>query len=69
MFVQGFLIDGLATMMAGLQNPPHVVELCLNHMESNRMKRIYQLYEYEPQMKTAWNALGKRLEELLGQAS
>ncbi len=55
-----------ATMMAGLQNPPHVVELCLNHTENNRMKRIYQLYEYEPQMKSAWNGLGKWLEELLG---
>jgi len=54
-----------ATMMAGLQNPPHVVELCLNHTESNRMKRIYQLYEYEPQMKSAWSTLGEKLDTLI----
>lgn len=54
-----------ATMMAGLQNPPHVIELCLNHTENNRMKRIYQLYEYESQMRQAWQSLGDKLSTLL----
>ena len=43
---------------------PEVAERCLNHTEENRVKRIYQRYTYEAEMKQAWEKLGKLLERL-----
>lgn len=53
-----------ATMMAALGVRPDVIEHCLNHVEPNKVKRIYQRYSYEPEMKAAWRLLGERLELL-----
>jgi len=53
-----------ATMMASLGVRPDVIEHCLNHVEPNRVKRIYQRYSYEPEMQAAWRLLGERLELL-----
>ncbi|MGF6601439.1 integrase [Paraburkholderia sp. GAS448] len=50
-----------ATMMQGLGVLPVVVEKCLNHREENRIKRTYQTYGYEPEMRHAWRLLGERL--------
>ncbi|HEY8359417.1 MAG TPA: tyrosine-type recombinase/integrase [Ramlibacter sp.] len=50
-----------ATIMAELGALPDVVERCLNHIEEQRMKRIYQRAQYEAPMREAWRVLGERL--------
>jgi len=42
-----------------------IIERCLNHIEENKLKRIYQRQEPRKQMQEAWCLLGKRLEALL----
>jgi integrase len=54
-----------ATHMGGLGVVPAVIERCLNHTESNKLKRTYQLFAYEAQMRDAWQLWGERLELLL----
>jgi integrase len=53
-----------ATVMVSLGVAPAVVERCLNHVEQNRMARIYQRHSYRPEMEQAWRLLGERLELL-----
>ena len=53
-----------ATLMVQLKVAPDVVERCLNHVEQNRMKRVYQRHDYATEMKQAWQLLGDRLELL-----
>jgi integrase len=53
-----------ATLMVQLKVAPDVVERCLNHVEQNRMKRVYQRHDYAAEMKQAWRLLGQRLELL-----
>jgi integrase len=53
-----------ATMMTALGVLPEVAERCLNHLEENRVKRIYQRHTYEVEMKEAWEKLGNHLESL-----
>jgi integrase len=53
-----------ATFMTALGVLPEVAERCLNHTEKNRVKRIYQRYTYEAEMKLAWERLGNHLEQL-----
>lgn len=53
-----------ATMMVTLGVLPEVAERCLNHTEQNRVKRIYQRYSYEAEMREAWQLLSERLELL-----
>ncbi len=55
-----------ATLMTALGVLPEVAERCLNHTEENRVKRIYQRYTYEAEMKQAWEKLGQYLEKLHG---
>ena len=50
--------------MTALGVLPEVAERCLNHTEENRIKRIYQRYAYEAEMKLAWERLGNYLEQL-----
>lgn len=50
-----------ATLMNALGILPEVAERCLNHTEENKVKRIYQRYGYEKEMKDAWEILGQRL--------
>lgn len=50
-----------ATMMAALGIEPHVIERCLNHVEQNKLVRIYQRHSYEAEMREAWRLLGERL--------
>lgn len=54
-----------ATLMTSLGVLPEVAERCLNHTEENKVKRIYQRYGYEPEMKQAWERLGEYLESLV----
>ena len=53
-----------ATLMNALGVLPEVAERCLNHMEENKIKRIYQRYGYETEMRQAWEKLGERLDLL-----
>lgn len=54
-----------ATLMGGdLGVPPHVVDRVLNHVEQNRMQRIYQRQTYAAEQREAWLRLGSRLELL-----
>lgn len=58
-----------ATLMTSLGVLPEVAERCLNHTEENKVKRIYQRYGYEPEMRQAWEKLGKYLENLMNTES
>lgn len=53
-----------ATLMVMLGALPEVAERCLNHVEENKVKRIYQRHSYEAEMREAWRLLGDRLELL-----
>ena len=51
-------------MMTRLGVLPEVADRCLNHVEENRTKRIYQRHTYEAEMQEAWRLLGNRLTHL-----
>jgi integrase len=53
-----------ATLLAMLGVSPVVIERCLNHVEQNKMQRIYQRYSYQTEMNDAWGKLAERLEAL-----
>jgi integrase len=53
-----------ATMMTALGVLPEVAERCLNHMETNKIKRTYQRHSYHSEMADAWRRLGEHLEAL-----
>jgi integrase len=50
-----------ATLMGELGIIPEVIERCLNHVEQNRMKRIYQRHELKNEKIEAWRRLGERI--------
>ena len=50
--------------MGNLGVRPDVIELCLNHVEQNKMKRTYQHQKLLNERIDAWNLLGSRLELL-----
>lgn len=68
-----------ATMMQSLGIDPAVIDRCQNHaLASERengqrrrggVRRHYLHYQYSPEMRAAWNALGARLEQILGGAT
>lgn len=53
-----------ATIMGSLGIRPDVIEKCLNHVEKNKMMRIYQRQELRPEMKDAWLRLGGYIDKL-----
>lgn len=53
-----------ATLMGTLGVSREVIERCLNHIESNRMVRNYQLQPLIKEQQEAWSLLGKKLEIL-----
>lgn len=53
-----------ATMMGEAGVRPDVIERCLNHIEPNRLKRIYQRQTYREEMRKAWHSLGEQLQVL-----
>lgn len=55
-----------ATMMGALNVRPDVIEKCLNHIEQNKIIRVYQHQTLIPEQKKAWHQLGERLEILCG---
>lgn len=54
-----------ATMMGVMGVRPDVIEKCLNHVEQNKVVRIYQRQKLEAEQAEAWRLLGERLELLL----
>ena len=54
-----------ATMMGELGVIGEVIERCLNHVEQNKLKRIYQRHELKAEKREAWRLLGERLQLLL----
>ena len=55
--------------MGDLGVRPDVIEKCLNHVEPNRIKRIYQRQTLRPEMREAWKVLGEYLELLIAAGS
>lgn len=53
-----------ATIAASLGTPPHIVDKMLNHVEQNRLVRIYQRAHFEVEQAEGWRMLGERLELL-----
>lgn len=53
-----------ATLMSILGVMPDVIDKCLNHKEPNRIKGIYQRYDYQKEKREAWLILGERLDLL-----
>lgn len=53
-----------ATLMGGLGVIPVVIERCLNHKESDRVKATYQRYEYLSERRDAFQKLGEHLSKL-----
>lgn len=53
-----------ATLMGELGVTGEVIERCLNHVEQNKLKRIYQRHELKEEQKEAWQILGQRLSLL-----
>jgi hypothetical protein len=51
-------------MMGMLGVRPDVIEKCLNHVEQNKVVRIYQRQKLEAEQAEAWRLLGIRLELL-----
>lgn len=53
-----------ATIMGESGVMPDIIERCLNHVEQNRMARIYQRHTPRQQMLEAWQVLGERLQAI-----
>ena len=51
-------------MMGELGVMGDVIERCLNHVEQNKLKRIYQRHELKSEQREAWKLLGDRLSLL-----
>lgn len=54
-----------ATLMVKHGALPDVVERCLNHLEPNKVKRVYQQHSFEREQGEAWELLGERLTALV----
>ncbi|MES2663041.1 MAG: integrase arm-type DNA-binding domain-containing protein [Pseudomonadota bacterium] len=54
-----------ATMMGMLGVRPDVIEKCLNHVEQNKVARIYQRQKLEAEQAEAWRLLSDRLDLIL----
>ncbi len=53
-----------ATLAASHGTDPHVVDKMLNHVEQNRLIRIYQWVSYDAEKRTGWMLLGNLMNRL-----
>lgn len=53
-----------ATLMGQLGVVPHIIEKCLNHVDPNKMQRIYQRQSTQMEQKDAWDLAGERLQKI-----
>lgn len=60
---------GGATLMGDLNINSDVIDKCQNHVQENKMKRVYQRQQLKDQQKQAWQTLGERLELLTSESS
>jgi integrase len=49
------------TMLSRLGIAPHIAELCMNHLETETMRRVYDGHDYSTEMKEAWHRAGAHL--------
>lgn len=54
-----------ATLMGELGVMPHIIELCLNHKEENKVKRTYQRQRYEEEQRNAFIVLGNYFSSIV----
>lgn len=54
-----------ASVMTMLGVLPDVADRCMNHLEQNKIKRVYLRYDYAKEMKEAWDKLGEYLKNIL----
>ena len=52
------------TMLSRIGIAPHIAELCMNHQETQTMRRVYDGYDYRDEMKEAWDKAGAHLASL-----
>lgn len=53
-------------MLSRLGVQPHVAELCMNHQETETMRRVYDGHDYGAEMAAAWNKASSHLSALRG---
>lgn len=53
------------TMLSRLGVPPHIAELCMNHQETETMRRVYDGHDYTGEMAEAWDLAGSHIAALL----
>lgn len=57
-----------ATMMQALGISLDIIDRCQNHVPSgSKVRRSYMHHDYADEKRAAWNALGDRLIEVLGE--
>ncbi|RRS05051.1 site-specific integrase [Aquabacterium soli] len=49
------------TMLSRLGVQPHIAELCMNHQETETMRRVYDGHDYFGEMTQAWDKAGAHL--------
>ena len=52
------------TMLSRLGVQPHVAELCMNHQETETMRRVYDGHDYTGEVAEAWDSAGAHIEAL-----
>lgn len=52
------------TVLSRLGVQPHVAELCMNHLETETMRRVYDGHDYGADMAAAWDQAGVHLAVL-----
>ncbi|MBK8016419.1 MAG: site-specific integrase [Betaproteobacteria bacterium] len=52
------------TMLSRLGVQPHIAELCLNHLETETMRRVYDGYDYGAEMADAWERVSSHITAL-----
>jgi integrase len=52
------------TMLSRLGVLPHVAELCMNHQETETMRRVYDGHDYTKELNDAWDLAGVHIASL-----
>lgn len=52
------------TMLSRIGVAPHIAELCLGHVEKETMRRVYDGFNYQKEMASAWDQAGAHIAAL-----
>jgi integrase len=52
------------TMLSRIGVAPHIAELCMNHQETETMRRVYDGHDYFGEMADAWERAGEHIKAL-----